>query len=116
MPLQCDQYPPIRPERQAISSRWLARCLVVGTVGAASLAMTACGSTRTVTILNTEKVERAIEKSSLDQRGKHVHVSCPPGVHQKRGLVFSCAASDRRSTRFVVTQMDDSGRVHYEAP
>ncbi len=83
----------------------------------ASIAAIGCGKSDPPTILNTEKVERAIEKSSLDQRKKRVHVSCPSGVHQKKGLVFSCATSATRgSTRFVVTQLDDAGRVHYEAP
>jgi hypothetical protein len=83
---------------------------------AASLAVTACGSSGSPTILNTEKVERAIEQSSLAQRGTHARVSCPSGVHQKQGLVFTCTAVVARvSTRFVVTEMDGSGNVHYEA-
>jgi hypothetical protein len=84
----------------------------------ASIAAIGCGeSDPPPTILNTEKVERAIEQSSLDQRRKRVHVSCPSGVHQKKGLVFSCVTSAKRgSTRFVVTQLDEDGRVHYEAP
>ena len=92
----------------------------------AASASTACGSSHVtratapsaaaITILNTEKVERAIEHSSLAQRGKHAQVSCPSGVHQKKGLVFSCTAVvGRGSTRFVVTELDGSGHVHYEA-
>jgi hypothetical protein len=78
--------------------------------------VTACGSSRSPTILNTEKVERAIEHSSLDQRGIRARVSCPSGVHQTKGLVFYCTAVvGRHSTRFAVTQLDESGRVHYEA-
>ena len=39
------------------------------------------------------------------------------GVHQKKGLTFACTAVvGRASTRFVVTQLDDTGRVRYEAP
>lgn len=84
---------------------------------AASIAAIGCGeSDPPPTILNTEKVERAIEQSSLEQRKKRVHVTCPSGVHQKKGLVFSCATKAKRSTRFVVTQLDGDGRVHYEAP
>jgi hypothetical protein len=88
-----------------------------GAVVAASFAVAACGSsTDAPTILNTEKVERAIEKSSLEQRNKRVHVSCPSGVHQKKGLVFTCTASNSRgNTRFTVTEIDGAGRVHYEA-
>jgi ABC-type polar amino acid transport system ATPase subunit len=85
---------------------------------AASLAVAACGSSGSgsPTILNTEKVERAIEHSSLVQRGKHAQVTCPAGVHQKNGLVFSCTAVvGRTSTRFVVTELDGTGHVHYEA-
>jgi hypothetical protein len=101
-------------ELQALSSRWLG--LFAGVLVAASLAVTACGSSGSPIILNTEKIERAIEHRSLAQRGKHVQVSCPPGVHQKKGLVFSCTAVDEHgSTRFAVTELDGSGHVHYEA-
>ena len=95
---------------------WLGRSCVAAILAATSLAVTACGSSGPPTILNTEKVERAIEQSSLAQRGRHVQVSCPSGVHQKKALVFSCtAAHDTGPTRFVVTQLDDAGHVHYEA-
>ncbi len=68
-------------------------------------------------ILNTEHVERAIEHSSLAQRNKRVRVTCPSGVHQKKGLTFLCTAVYRGGhTPFVVTQLDDLGHVHYEAP
>jgi hypothetical protein len=88
----------------------------LGLVVALALAVSACGSSGSTTILNTEKIERAIEHSSLAQRGKHAHVSCPSGVHQKKGLVFSCTAVvERSSTRFLVTELDGSGHVHYEA-
>jgi hypothetical protein len=104
-------------ELPELSSRWLSRSLVVAVLVAASLAVTACGSSGSPTILNTEKIERAIEHSSLAQRGKRVQVNCPPGVRQKKGLVFSCTAVDAHgSTRFVVTELDGSGHVHYEAP
>jgi hypothetical protein len=90
------------------------RPLVAGFVIAASLAVSACGSSESPTILNTEKIERAIERSSLAQRGQDARVSCPSGVHQKKGLVFSCTAVVKQdSTRFVVTQVDGSGRVRY---
>lgn len=105
------------PQRPAAPSRWPGRLLAAGVLVAASLAVTACGSSpESPTILNTEKIERAIEKSSLAQREKRAQVSCPSGVHQTKGLVFFCTAVVRRdSTRFVVTQVDGSGRVHYEA-
>jgi hypothetical protein len=89
--------------------------MVAGALVAASLAVGACGSSESPTILNTEKVERAIERSSLAQRGAHAVVTCPSGVHQKQGLVFSCTAVVRRdSTQFVVTELDGSGHVRYE--
>lgn len=111
-----DPNPNMSPQRPAAPSRWLGRSLVAGVLVAASLAVTACGSSQSPTILNTEKVERAIAKSSLAQRGKRAQVSCPSGVQQTKGLVFSCTAVVRGdSTQFVVTQLDGSGRVHYEA-
>lgn len=92
------------------------RSLIAGALVASSLAVTGCGSSVSPTILNTEKIERAIEQSSLAQRGRHAQVSCPSGVHQKKGLVFSCTAVvGRGATRFVVTELDASGHVHYEA-
>jgi hypothetical protein len=85
-------------------------------VAAAGLAASGCGAAESPTVLNTEKVERAIEQSSLSQRGKRPQVSCPSGVHQQKGLVFTCTAVVKRdSTRFLVTQLDGSGQVHYEA-
>lgn len=97
--------------------RSLGRWLAAGAVVATSLAVNACGKSEDPpTILNTEKVERAIERSIRVQRGKNARVSCPSGVHQKKGLEFTCTADVKRtSTRFVVTQRDDAGQVHYEA-
>jgi hypothetical protein len=52
----------------------------------------------------------------MAQRGQQADVSCPSGVHQQKGLVFSCTAMvGRNGTRFVVTELDGSGRVRYEA-
>ena len=95
------------------AGRGLAAALLL----ASSPAVVACGKTETaVTILNTEKVERAIENSITAQRGKTARVSCPSGVHQKKGLVFSCTATVKRtSTQFVVTQQDGAGNVRYVA-
>jgi hypothetical protein len=101
-------------ERRARPTRWHAWS--AAPVLVASLALTACGSAGSSTILNTEKIERAIEQRSLVQRGQHARVSCPSGVHQKRGLTFSCTAVvGRRSTLFTVSQLNGSGQVHYEA-
>jgi len=93
------------------------RTMLAGILVASGLAVSACGESEPPIILNTEKIERAIEQSSFTQRQRRVRVSCPAGVHQRKGLEFSCVTiSTRRSTRFVVTQLDDTGRVRYEAP
>lgn len=104
-------------QRPWATPRRVRRSLLAGVLVAASLAAAGCGSSgRSPTILNGEKIERAIERSSLAQRGLHVQVSCPSDVHQKQGSVFSCTAvAGRGRTRFVVTQLDGSGRVYYEA-
>ena len=67
-------------------------------------------------MLNTGKIETAIQKSILDQRGVKAEVSCPEDVVQKKDLVFSCdAVVDSNTTKFTVTELDDAGHVHYEA-
>jgi Domain of unknown function (DUF4333) len=117
MKLPANPNPVTSPDPRPSSGRWLGRSLVAGVLVASSFALAACGSSGSPTILNTEKVERAIEASSLAQRGQHPRVSCPSGVHQKKGLEFTCTALARGvSTNFVVTELDDSGQVHYEAP
>ena len=103
---------PMRLIRDA-TRRWLGRSLVAGGLVAASLAAAGCGET---VILNTEKIERAIEKASVAQRDMRVNVSCPSGVHQKKGLVFTCTAVGRNiRTTVVVTTLDDSGNVRFKA-
>jgi hypothetical protein len=105
------------PRSPAAPRRCLGRSLVAGLLVVASLALTACGSSGSPTTLNTEKIERAIEQSSLAQRGTYPQVSCPSGMPQTKGWVFSCTAlTQHGSTRFVVTELDESGHVHYEAP
>ena len=102
--------------RLALLGHWPGRPLLGGVLVASGLAVASCGSSGSLTILNTEKVERAIEHSSLVQRGKRVQVSCPSGVRQEKGLMFACTALvGRGSTRFVVSELDGSGHVHYEA-
>jgi hypothetical protein len=108
--------PTTSSERRVAPSRRLLHWSVTGGLLVAGLAITACGSSGAPTILNTEKVERAIEQSSLAQRGIPTKVSCPSGVRQKKGLVFSCTAVVKgESTRFVVRELDGSGHVHYKA-
>ncbi|MGI8801795.1 MAG: DUF4333 domain-containing protein [Solirubrobacteraceae bacterium] len=88
---------------------------MAGTLAASTVLLAACGSSPP-TILNTEKIERAIEQSSLTQRHKRVNVTCPAGVHQTKGLVFACTAVFRGgTTRFVVTEVDGAGNIHYVA-
>lgn len=98
--------------------RLAGRSLAAGLLIAASFSVAACSKdgAKTATILNTEKVERAIEASVAAQRDKNARVSCPSGVHQKKGLTFSCTATVKRvDTQFVVTQQDGAGRVRYAA-
>ena len=98
-------------------TRTAALLALAATMGLATVGLSACGSdAQAPVILNTERVERAIERSSLAQRDKRVRVSCPSGVHQKKGLTFSCTTlGPRPTTRFAVTELNGSGRVHYEA-
>jgi hypothetical protein len=94
-----------------------AKAIAAVLVATSLLAVAGCGSSPPApTILDTEKVERAIENSSVAQRGQRPRASCPAGVHQKRGLMFTCTAVlGPGSTRFTVTQLDGAGHVHYEA-
>jgi hypothetical protein len=84
---------------------------------AAGLMMFGCGARAPAArLLDTARIERAIERSSLTQRGERPLVSCPSGVRERAGLVFTCIATvGRASTRFVVTELDGAGRVHYVA-
>ena len=112
--------PKCNPERgrRAVLRRRLGGSVAAGLLVATGLTVVSCGGREpeTATILNTEKVERAIERSVSVQRGKSARVSCPSGVHQKKGLTFSCTATVKRvNTRFVVTQQNGAGRVRYAA-
>jgi hypothetical protein len=101
--------------------RTTARVLLLSGLAAASLGVAGCGlstsgSAKAPTILNTQKVEQAIAQSSWEQRKKRAAVSCPSGVHQKKGLTFSCVAVVKNArTTFAVTQIDGAGHVHYAA-
>jgi hypothetical protein len=96
---------------------WFAALLAVAALIAIGVAIGGHGKSKDATILNTEKIERSIEESSLAQRGDRAQVSCPSGVHQEKGRNFDCTAVvGSTSTRFVVTQLDGDGQVHYEAP
>ena len=98
--------------------RTIARIIppLAGVLLGAVVAIIAFGSPASPTILDTEKVERAIERSSLEQRKKVARASCPAGVHQSKGRTFTCTvAVEKATTRFRVMQLDDGGRVRYEA-
>ncbi len=91
--------------------------MVSGLLVVAGMGFAACGSSEPSATLDAGKVERAIERSSLAQRGVRPKVSCPPEIAQEKGLGFSCTAVvEGVGTRFVVTQQDDAGHVRYEAP
>jgi hypothetical protein len=76
--------------------------------------LSGCGGSSRPTILNTEKVERAIDQSIRQQRGLVSHSSCPSGTEQKKGLVFTCHAVVKgRSYSVVVSETDAKGNVTY---
>jgi hypothetical protein len=92
------------------------RFVIAVALTAGSFVLGACGSSEPTTILNTEKVESAIEQSIVNQRDQVADVSCPSGVHQQNGLVFTCWATvGSNDTPFVVTQTDAAGHVRYAA-
>jgi hypothetical protein len=81
----------------------------------AAVGVAACGGESKQKILDTERIERAIEKRVLDTRHLKTVVSCPSGVPQKKGRVFHCtAAYSGGRTTFEVRQDDDKGSVHYK--
>lgn len=103
-------------EPPPLSRHRLCRFSIGGALVASALFLTACGSSEGVTILDTQKVEYAIERSVMSQRNQVADVACPSGVHQKESVEFSCVATvGSEDTRFEVTQTDDAGHVHYEA-
>jgi hypothetical protein len=90
--------------------------LVLALIVGSSLVLAACGSSESITTLDSEKIERAIAQSSLAQRGQHAQVSCPSAIPQMEGVKFSCTAVvGLVSTRFVVVEQDGFGHVRYEA-
>jgi Domain of unknown function (DUF4333) len=65
-------------------------------------------------ILDTIRVERSIEASSLAQRHLSSTVSCPVNIVQKAGVVFDCVATvGGRQFQVVVTETDNKGHVVY---
>ncbi|MBV9918640.1 MAG: DUF4333 domain-containing protein [Solirubrobacterales bacterium] len=65
-------------------------------------------------ILNTERVERAIETAILQQRHLRASVSCPVNIVQRQGVVFLCQATvGGRNFPVTVTQVDGKGHVTF---
>jgi hypothetical protein len=90
--------------------RTRASCLIAVALAGAGFA--GCGSSKPK-ILDTERVERAIEQSVIQKRHLRTTVSCPAGIVQKKGVVFRCLATFKGGrTPFVVTE-DAGGAVHY---
>ena len=59
-------------------------------------------------------VQRAIERSILQQRRLRASVTCPSQVLQRAGITFTCeAAVGGRRYPFSVTEVDNGGHVHY---
>jgi hypothetical protein len=72
---------------------------------------------RPLVALNIAKVQRAIAASILHQRNLKSTVSCPEQVLQQSGVTFTCTAVVAGNTKhfpFVVTQVNNNGRVRYE--
>jgi hypothetical protein len=91
--------------------------LLASALAACALAgLTSCGGSSSPgkTVLNTEEVERAIEKSVKEQRHLTSNVTCPVNIEQKKGNDFSCFATVKgKRFEFKVTQTDDKGHVTY---
>jgi hypothetical protein len=76
--------------------------------------LSACGGGSPKVILNTERVERAIEASIKTQRHLTAAVTCPVNIEQKKGNNFTCFATvNGKSYPFRVTQTDGKGHVTY---
>lgn len=98
--------------------RWL-EILLAFLAGAGVMALVAVAAglwngTSSPVILNTERVERAIEGSILSQRHLASMVSCPVNIVQKAGVVFTCQATvTGRAFPVQVTETDGRGHVTY---
>jgi hypothetical protein len=71
---------------------------------------------RPLVVLDTAKVEHAIEASILDQRRVRATVSCPTAVLQQTGVSFRCTAridGGARGYPFVVRETDNAGHLRY---
>jgi hypothetical protein len=73
-------------------------------------------SQQTLIGLDVAKVQRAITASVFSERHLEAKVSCPPEVLQRALVSFKCSAVVRGSGRtypFVVSELDNAGRVRY---
>jgi hypothetical protein len=116
--MQATQDPPHAARREMRTARGThsGGLPIAGVFVLAGLALSACGSSGPPRVLNTVKIEHAIEQGALAQRDKRIDVSCPSGVKQKKGLVFTCTAVFYGGhARFLVTEVDGVGDVHYAA-
>ncbi len=69
---------------------------------------------RPLVVLNIAKVDHAITASIFHQRGLGATVTCPAGVLQHVGIVFTCTATiDGKRYPFVVREVDGRGHVRY---
>jgi hypothetical protein len=103
-----------RSSPQRLHRRLWQMALTGAVLGA--LALAACGSSDSSSVLDEKKIERAIERSSQAQRGLRANVTCPGDITYEKGGTFECiAVVGDVKTRFVVTQTDAVGHVRYEA-
>jgi Domain of unknown function (DUF4333) len=95
---------------------WLVVAFLAG-AGLMALVAVAAGlwnGTSSPIILNTNRVEQAIQNSISSQRHLASTVICPVNIVQKAGVVFDCQATvGGRVYRVVVTETDNSGHVTY---
>jgi hypothetical protein len=92
---------------------WRGPLFAAGTLLLGALA--GCGTSAPK--LDTVAVERAIANSILAERHFAATVSCPPGVPQQKGRVFTCTAHPTVGAYPVsVTEVDGNGHVRYGNP
>jgi hypothetical protein len=74
------------------------------------------GNATPLRVLDSAKVERAIDASILRQRHVRATASCPREVLQQGGVGFRCVVVTRPATsrhEFAVTELDGAGNVRY---
>jgi Domain of unknown function (DUF4333) len=99
--------------RARTAVRW-PRLLALAVVVPAAASITGCGGSAR---LDPTRIEKAIEVSTAQQRHVVSIVVCPTGVKRQAGQQFACTATiaSGQQFRFVVTEKDDKGNVHYQA-